>query len=356
MLSRMAAQVPPLAERLLDAQVAWAVDRLTGPTIDELVTRDVDDVLAVAGELRLDAVVDSDEIKRVARRLVATIPASRAAAELVPAATSVVYDGPAEPFLISELVSREHVEAIVDEVLGASPVAQAALDQLAESPLVAMVASRFVGRLVGEVLQANRAVAERVPGLGSLMTFGTAAASRVVGAADKQFEQLIGGTAGKGATFAVRRLNKVIIETMGDPATRAAVMEVWDLYAQQPVGSLAGYVERDDVHGFVAVVHAAVAAGAKSEQVAPIVDGFVDAFFRVYGEYPLTTLLDELEISRDELVADVQSFATTALTAAHESGRLEQLVRDRLAPFYSSPAVIELLSELTTSRSTPREP
>ena len=341
----MAEPLPPLAARLLDAQVAWAVDLLTGPSTADLVARDVDDLLAVAGELRLDSLVDADEVKRVARRLVATIPSSRAAAELVPAATSVVYDGPAEPFLIGALVSREHVEAIVDEVLGASHLAQGALDRLAESPLVATVGSRFVARLVGEVLQANRAVADRVPGLGSLMTFGTAAASRVMGAADKQFEQLFGDTAGKGATFAVRRLNKIIIETMRYPTTRAAVLEVWDLYAQQPVGSLAGYVERGDVHRFVAVIHAAVAAGAKTEQVAPIVDAFVDAFFRVYGEYPLTTLLEELELDRDELVADVQSFATTALAAAHESGRLEQLVRDRLAPFYSTATVVELLGE-----------
>lgn len=332
-----------LADRLLDAQVAWAVDLLTGDRLADLVARDVDDLLALAGGLRLDAVVDPEEVKRVARRLVATVPSSRAAGELVRGATTVVYEGPAEPFALDDLVTREQVEAFVDEVLGATQLAKGALDQLAESPLVATVASRFVGRLVGEVLQANRAVADKVPGLGPLMSFGTGAASRMMGAADKQFEQIVGGTAGKGATFAVRRLNKIVLETLQDPTTRAAVMQVWDLYAKEPVGSLSGYVAEDDVHRFVAVVQEIVASAATTEQAAGIADAFVDAFFGAYGEYPLTTLLEELEVSRDDLVADVQSFASTALAAARDSGQLEELVRVRLEPFFRSPAVATIL-------------
>ena len=332
-----------LADKLLDAQVAWAVDLLTGDEVHGLVARDVDDLLAVAGDLRLDAVVDPDEVKRVARRLVATVPSSAAAAELVRGATTVLYEGPDEPFAIGDLVAREHVEALVDEVLGATHLAKDALDQLAESPLVATVASRFVGRLVGEVLQANQAVADKIPGLGSLMSLGTSAASKVMGAADKQFEALLGDTAGKSATFAVRRLNKIVLETLQDPTTRAAVMQVWDLYSDEPVGSLSEYAEEDDVHRFVSVIQEIVAGGATSEQAAGLADAMVDAFFGVYGEYPITTLLEELELNRDDLVADAQSFAATALAAAHESGRLEELVRARLEPFFRSPAVAEIL-------------
>jgi hypothetical protein len=332
-----------LADKLLDAQVAWAVDLLTGDQVHDLVARDVDDLLAIAGTLRLDAGVDPDEVKRVARRLVATIPSSAAAGELVRGATTVIYEGPEEPFAIGDLVTREQVEALVDEVLGATHLAKDALDRLAESPLVATVASRFVGRLVGEVLQANQAVADKIPGLGSLMSFGTSAASKVMGAADKQFEALLGDTAGKSATFAVRRLNKIVLETLQDPTTRAAVLQVWDLYSDKPVGGLSAYAEEDDVHTFVSVVQQIVAASATTEQAGALADSLVDAFFGVYGEYPITTLLQELEVSRDDLVADAQSFATTALTAAHESGRLEDLVRARLEPFFRSPAVAEIL-------------
>jgi hypothetical protein len=336
-------QTPSLADRLLDAQVAWALDLLTGDQVQEVVARDVDDLLAVAGALRLDAVVDPDEIKRVARRLVATVPSSAAAGELVRSATTVIYQGPDEPVAVSDLIAREQVEALVDEVMGATHLAKDALDQLAESPLVATVASRFVGRLVGEVLQANQAVADKIPGLGSLMSLGTSAASRVMGAADKQFEALLGDTAGKSATFAVRRLNKIVLETLQDPTTKAAVLQVWDLYADKPIGSMSEYADEDGVHQFVSVIQQIVATAATSDHAAGLADALVDGFFGVYGEYPITTLLEELELTRDDLVADAQSFATTALAAAHESGQLEGLIRDRLEPFFRSPAVAEIL-------------
>lgn len=336
-------QSTSLADQLLDAQVAWAIDLLTGAQLGELVARDVDDLLAAADGIRLDALVDPDEVKRVVRRLVATVPATEGATALVRGATEVALAGPPEPFAIGDLVSRDHVEALVDQILGATHLAEGALDQLATSPLIGTVASRFVGRLVGEVLQANQAVADKVPGLGSLMSFGTSAASKVMGAADKQFEALVGGTAGKSATFAVRRLNKIVLETLRDPTTRDAVLQVYDLFADQPVQGLDAHVEAEDLHTFVAVVHEIVAAGATSEHIAELADSLVDAFFEIYGPYPVTTLLDELGIGRDDLVADVTSFAATAIATAQANGRLEGLVRDRLAPFFSSPAVTAIL-------------
>lgn len=334
---------PSLADQLLDAQVAWLVDQLTGDRLDELVARDVDELLEIGASMRLDSLVDPAQVRTVARRLVATAPASTAARELVTAVTDVVLSGPQEPFAPADVVDRAHVEAIVDQLLGATHLIEGVLDELAQSPLVATAASRFMGRIVGEVLQANRAVAEKVPGLGSLMSFGTGAASRVMGAADKQFEQLIGGTAGKGATFAVRRLNRIVLETLRDPTTREAVLQVWDQHAGTPIGSPGDHVRSEDVHRFVGVIHDAVAEAAPVPPVAALVDSVVDAFFDVYGAYPVTTLLDELDVSRDDLVGDAQALAGTLLGAAHEAGHFEPLVRARLEPFFRSEAARQIL-------------
>lgn len=334
---------PSLAEQLLDAQVAWAIDVLTGAGLEEQVARDVDSLLAATGNLRLDQLVDAAEVKRVARRLFATVPGSTAGDHLVRRSAELIHAGPEQPFVPGEVIAREHVEALVTEVLGASRLAHRTLDELAESPLVAAAASRFVSRLVGEVLAANKAVADKIPGMGSLVSFGTSAASRVKGAADKQFDSLLGATAGKGTTFAVKRLNKVILETLADPATHAAVLEVWDLHADRPLPAPHTFVEEEDVLRFAGVLQAAAASAAGTEPVAALVDRLIDGFFSVYAEYPVSILLEELAISRDDLVADAQSFAATALRGVQAEGELEPILRARLAPFFSSPAAQALL-------------
>ncbi|MCW2847665.1 MAG: hypothetical protein JWR90_1639, partial [Marmoricola sp.] len=167
-----------VAQRLLDAQVAHHLDRLAGAHLEPTVSRLADGVFAAAGEHQLADLVDRDAIKAIVARGLGTVPNSAAVSGFVELATTILYDGPAEPYPLSDLVDRERVEVLLDELLALKPVLERALDRLTESPLVSTIASRFMGRIVGEVLQANKAVADKVPGLGSLMSFGTNAASK----------------------------------------------------------------------------------------------------------------------------------------------------------------------------------
>ena len=336
---------PSLAAQLLDAQVRFHLDRLTSDELTATVTALFEDLLDASGHHQLDDLVDREAIKAVVVRALATVPASAAVSGIVELATTVAYDGPTERFALGDLVERERVEAVLDELLALTPVLERALDRLTESPLVGTAASRFMGRIVGEVLQANKAVTDKVPGLGSLMSFGTSAASKVMGAADKQFEGLIGDTMGKSGTFAVRRLNRIVVETLRDPTTRDAVLQVWDLAAREQVVGLSRYATREEVSGLVDAVHDLAVTTAADEHVARLAETIVDAFFDQFGGYTPTELLAELDLDRADLVADLVRIAPGVVDALRESGDLERILRARLAPFYDSPEARALLDE-----------
>lgn len=332
------------AQQLLDAQVGYHLDRLTGDRLAATVTRLADDLLATAGRHQVEDLVDREVVKAVVGRALATVPGSAAVSGIVDLATTVVFDGPDETYRLGELIERERVEVLLDELLALNPMLERALERLTDSPLVGTMASRFMGRIVGEVLQANKAVTDKVPGLGSLMSFGTNAASRVMGAADRQFEGLIGDTVGKGGTFAVRRLNRIVIETLQDPTTREAVLQVWDLVSEEQVAGLADHVTRDEISGVVDAAQAVVVATVATEHAALLGEALVDAFFDRFGGYTPSELLDELDLSRAELVADLVRIAPRAVAALEESGDLERMVRAELEPFYASDAVRDLLA------------
>ncbi|MCX6397311.1 MAG: hypothetical protein NTV23_12540 [Propionibacteriales bacterium] len=333
----------PLAERLLDAQVAWLVDQLTGAQLPDLIAQDVDELLATGSRLSVNDLVEASAVKNLIHLVLDKVPPSAAASTLVAAAAEVAYDGPAEEFTLADVIDRENVESLVSEVLGMTDIAEKFLDEIAESPLVAGLSSRFVGRIVGDMVQANQAMADKIPGLGSLVSFGTSAAGKVVGAADKQLQQVLGETAGKGATFAMRRLNKVVIDTLKDPTARDAALQVFDLYADKPVVRVNQLGTREDIQRVAGLLQDIVIAGAPTEPLVALVDALVDAFFAEYGEHPATTLLDDLDITRNDIVAQATAIVPGLLASAHESGELDRLVRVRLAPFFSSPAVAEIL-------------
>ncbi|MFL6160031.1 MAG: hypothetical protein ACJ72D_28415 [Marmoricola sp.] len=330
---------PSLATRLLDAQVAWLVDRLTGADLSEVVAADVDDLLAAGSRTPLRDLVEPDAIKDLLRLLLDKVPPSTAASTLVTAAADVAYDGPGERFTLADVIDRENVESLVDEVLGMTDLAEKFLDELTGSPMVATLAARFVGRIVGDVVQANQAMADKIPGLGSLVSFGTSAAGKVVGAAG----DVLGDTAGKGATFAMRRLNKVVLETLKDPTAKDAALQVFDLYADQPVVRVDQLGTREDVQRVAGLLQDIVIAGAPTDPVLHLVDALVDGFFTAYGDHPVTTLIDDLAITRNDIVEQAQALVPGILASAHGSGELERLLRLRLEPFFASAEVAAIL-------------
>lgn len=332
-----------IAQQLLDAQVQWALRRLTGDEVTEVVTQLVDDVLAVAEKSTVAELYSSDDVKSIARLAFTRIPASAAATTLVESGAGILIENPAGEYTLEQLIDRDNVERLTDEFLALTPVLERGLDELTKSPIVASLASRFVGRIVNDVLAGNRAVAEKIPGVGSLMNLGTSVAGKAIGKTGEQFEQFFGDTAAKGAEFAMGRLNKIIIATLNDPQVHTAVLEVYDQYADRPAGRHDKILSPDDAVRFGGVVQDIGIVAAGSEPVLALVDAFVDAFFATYADHPASVVLDDVDLGRDDLVGFATSMAPRLLNAAAAGGELERVVRGQLAPFYDSPEVAAIL-------------
>ncbi len=331
-----------LADRLLDAQVAFHLERLTGDQLAITVTRLAESLLDAVGDDQVADLVDASTVKDIVGRALTDVAASPGVVGFVELARDLLADGPTEPFAWSDVIDRSQVERLVDELLGLTPAVERRLEDVTASPQVGVVATRFMGRVVAEALAANQAVADKVPGLGSLLSLGTRAAAGAVGAADRQLDGLLADTAGKGGTLAVRRLNKIIVDTLRDPSTREAVLDVWDLVADEPVGGVGAPAAEPS--GLLDATHDLVVTILADPRVVALGHAAVDRFFDGFGGYTPTELLAQLDLDRDDLVADLVRLAPGVVESLAESGDLERLLRAELAPFYRSEAVAQLLA------------
>ena len=140
-----------VAERLLDAQVAWAVGELTGPRLAEVLARDVDDLLELAADRAVAEVVDAERVKGVLRRSVERIGAGPIIEDLVVAFSDSLYGLAAgEEHRLGDVVGRDPVETLIEKVLSMPRLHDRAMDRMAESPLVSTVAARFVSKIVSD--------------------------------------------------------------------------------------------------------------------------------------------------------------------------------------------------------------
>lgn len=339
-----------VAAKLLDAQVDYLLAEVTGDRFAEVVARDVDDVLAVADTIVFRDVVSVDDARQTVRTVVNRIGGSPVLQDSVAVFADAIYDNIAEnnDYTLGDVVDREPVEALLEKIFGMHQAQERLLERLTESPLVATAASKFVDKLIDDFMESNRQMASKVPGVGSLVSFGTNAAKSARKAAEKASSgTFIGDMAGKGAMFALKRTNNAIREMLRDAPVHGAAMEFWDLHAGEPVSGLRDYLTQADLRELALLVHRIVVTTRDKEYVGVLLDECVDVFFTKYGDHTLGALLPELGLSADDIRTEILRYGPAVVEAAKRNGVLAKLIRERLEPFYTSEPVLAILAEAT---------
>lgn len=326
----------PVAERLLDAQVAFLLAELDNERIEQTVAGAIDDALAVAATVTLAEVADAELLREIAVRVVRAVGSTPDLAELIGAVADAVYDNEGT-YSLGETVAREPVDALIAQVIAMRRLQDRALERFGESPLVGVVASKFVTTILTDFVAQNRQRAEKLPGMGSLLSLGQSAASRMPGKA------LLGDAAGKGAQYAMRSTRGAMREMMRDAPLHGAAMELWDLHAAEPVGDLRAYLSQAELRELVLIVHDLLVSARDSPLLEDLVGIAVEVFLERFGSRDLATLLAEFGFGRDDLVADALRLAPPVIAAALADGTLATLLRARLEPFFHSPEVVAIL-------------
>ncbi|MFR9753584.1 hypothetical protein ACL02S_21460 [Nocardia sp. 004] len=332
-----------IAERLLDAQVEFLLAEVTGERFTEVIARDTEAVLGVADTLIFRDIVDVEQAKETVRTVVELIGGSPVFADMTGVFADALYDRIAadHDYTLGEVVDREPVEALLEKLFGMHQAQERLLDRLTESPLVATVASKFVDKLINDFVQANRERAEKIPGVSSLVSLGQSAATRAKKVADGTF---VGDLAGKGALFALKRTNNAIREMLRDAPVHDAAMEFWDLHADESVSGLREYLTQKDLNELVLLCYEIAVTTREKEYFGLLVDECVEVFFTKYGDYTLAALLPELGLTGPDITAEILRYGPAVIEGAKREGVLAGLIRERLAPFYTSDAVLGILA------------
>jgi hypothetical protein len=329
-----------LADGLLEAQVQFILDELSGARLREVIGQAVDDVLDIASRQVLGVVVDAERVKLVVRRIGDRAVGSPLVADLVEQISDALYAVEAsDEHLLEAVVPRERVDAIVVKVLSMRTAQDRAMDRLAQSPLVSALAATFVSKIIADFVAQNRAMAQKVPGMSSLFSLGTSAANMV----RNPLDQFFGDAAERSAQYAMRRTNNAIRDLVTDARLREAAMEVWDLQAQEPVGALRDYLEEQDLRELARLGYELLLDARGTAFFGEMLDACVEVVFARYGEWDLAGLLTEVGIERDAVVDDLIELAEPIVEAAKSDGALADLIRARLEPFFHSAPVLALL-------------
>ncbi len=301
-----------LADRLLDAQVAFALRQLT---TDADFTAMVDDELdfyrSDSGTLPLEVVMPRQLIKDVARKYTMQFPVEGAIPELVGQVAARLYRSEVhENTRLTDIVGPrrfDELSAIATEL----PVARHAVEQVLDSPSTADT--------VVEVVQ--RAVERR---------FGRTLARRLARPVEKWTR--------RGTAVVVASAREDSGELLAD-----AVRDFWRGSSDTAIVGFRDTVDETDVEDAVVLVFEFWRTFRQTDYFRSLLDTGIDEVFDTYGATPVADVVEDLGITGDDLREEAQRFGPEVIRELADAGFLEPLLRRRFAVFYTSPEFLDAI-------------
>lgn len=326
-----------LAQRLLDAHVAYELEQLRPERLSELIDREVGALFAWLGHMKLDDVTSREQINGIIERYVIELKISGAFTELA---------GEMSRLVVSSRLS-EHTR--VDQVLQPGAFSEFAdkltgLEGLWREVLHLVVRSDAYARLLSSTLQ--RGVLDALFGGedGSHRTFIETMLARLRPVVAQRVQPYLSAYLEKLIKQSVKHTEQRLLVALDPEAVRGLVDEVWDQIAPMKLSDAFSFVTSSDLEDFVVLGYEFWQRYRRTSYFRGISRELVDHFFTKYADDSLHDLLDELGVTAAMVSSELQGLLPPLLAQAQRTGALEQRIRAHLELFYRSDAAAAILA------------
>lgn len=345
MAKKAAAKLSDKAQALLDAQVAWWLDRLDAKALAPWVEAEVDALLADAAKLKLEEVVSRADVQAVAKQYAAELEPSGAIPELVGELAQALQSNPIQKKTrLAELMPDRQFREWLDKILELHAARDALIHAALSNQVVAAVAGDLLYRGISGYLGEN-SLTKGIPGASSMLKFGKSMLAKATPKLDAAIEATLRKYIQQSLDATLRESEHSLKTLLTDDLLRESALEIWASLKGMSVAEVRATVTTDDVEELFVIGYEHWRSVRKTSYYGALIDTGVSGFFDKYGKTTLTTLLDEMGVSREMILGDVLRFGAPALAALKKKKLLEPLIRRWLAPFYASDVASKLLAD-----------
>ena len=326
-----------LAERLIDAQVAFSKRMLLDPEhFEAFIVDEVDDALRDAAELTLGEVVTPEMIRDTAVKFAVNMPLEGSIPELVGEIAGRLYRHSIhDDVRLTDVLDTKTFDELT-QAIGDMDVVRRVVREVIDSPVTVDVCVEVITHAVDSAVEQGRSPSD--PGVRGLLAGALARlATPVLPAIESGVEKLTR----TGAAFVLRSAGEE-----PDTALVGSAHELWRNRSQDSVGTFRDLVTADDVEDFVVVVFEFWKAFRDTDYFRTLLGAGVDHFFDKYGDTSLVDLIADLGIERDDLVEEGMRFGLPIIAHLDDRGLLDGILRRQFVPFYHSPEFREVIESL----------
>ena len=335
----------PAARELLGRHVAFELKRWKGRSLQAFLKHETRHFLRHARRISLEQLLERDAFESFLRTVLLESRLDATALALAGDFTaSLVAALRASPDAIEKAFNEDEVRELLRSVLRLDGQRERVVSAALHHPVYQDLVSQLVYHAIVSYLTEDNPLAQRVPGMNSMVRLGRKIASRagIDSAVEKQVRQFIRQL----LPALMERSERYVLETLTPEELEEALVNLWTEAASQPAER---FVEGMHPSLLLRLLHngSDIWLTFRSSRLAQIlVDQAVQWIYDEFGQQPLERLLDAVGIDDSFIVAQAQQLVPAAVNALRETGYLEQVLRRRLEPFYASREIGEYLQTL----------
>ncbi|MFO8142667.1 MAG: hypothetical protein R6T87_12465 [Marinobacter sp.] len=335
-----------LVDTLLEAHVKHEMAALKGAKLQKFLDQEVDQLLDHAGTVTLNRLTNVDQIMGVIRRIVEDMELDAGIPELAAEMAAEVMKAPVQSdTTLGEILSREQASEFIEEALGLRNQRERIIAEIMAHPVYQELVSNVVYHGLVNYLYEDNMIARSVPGVGSMMKFGKKMANKAVPGLDETFERRIKAWLSDSLPGLLARSEQFLHKAFSADELRDSVMAAWVSLEVQTIDELQDGLGEVELQAFVVLGYEFWLNFRKTGYFDGCAQAVVNHLFVKYGDRPIMELLQDVGVTREVIVVEVEALALPIIDVLREEGYLEALVRRRLGSFYRSAAAKKLLAE-----------
>lgn len=332
-----------LAQQLLNAQVEFIKTRLVGDDAQLHFSRLIDFALAHANQLTLDQLVSLQSVKDVVKVYAFDLNLGAGILELIGAIAQRVYgEITQDSASLLSLVGQHNIEQWIDKIIELEQVRVHVISAIQNSPTALQVISQIVSSLI----KSQRA--EWIQSIHNVGVLPEWVEKSIFSGKIKQFlrqqeDKFLQITEQQLSHF-IQHQSKHLLELDNDDLRDIAI-EVWQSIRDLPLNQIFEGITALDIEEFFVLIYESWRHLRQTEHMQRLILTGVEVFFEVYGDYPISELLEEIGISRQHLINDANRFLPQVITTFNQHGVLDHLIRLQLADFYQNKEILTLIEQ-----------
>lgn len=333
------AKLSEKAQALLDAQVAYTLEQLSGKQLEQQIESLVDNVLQDVKKLKLGDVVTPTMIKQTAHRYAIHHEIPPAIPELIGEIAREVYQLKShDENKLFDLITDEQFRDLMKKIVEMKDLREKIIREAVSNPIYGEMISEVLYHGITDYITKNP-LTKKIPGAQSMMKLGKS----VMDMASPNAEAGIKKYIGQNINASLRQSEKFLIRNLSDDKITLIATDAWNEVKLNRISAFRDYVSEADIEDFFVIGFEYWRDLRKTDYYRDMIDAGVDFFFKKYGKSTLNELLEEMGVDRDMIVAEAMHYAPHVLGVLNKKGLLEKAVRRQLEPFFHTDAAQKLL-------------